>query len=265
MFSIHELELSEQAGIQGLSQGPFDMIHSCWWTPNGFFCDQTCDLSVIGWYLKPLSHPAHVIIIFPVSSPSISSLDIVFAQLEQNISLTFSLSTVCPLRSYSLHSPSLNVAFFPVFKPWTWGEDVSVVFIKVHWMVACITTRRILTVISDMCERCSTMPSGSSTWFPGVSSGNTASFVPLQSCEMYKSKIWNLHDYTFVSLSLSWQHISYTHWLTLPHIIFIYKWIERLWLHLIAIVFLIPFIHFVRELCCCEIIRSIMCTLALAG
>lgn len=29
MFTIHELELSEQAGIQGLSQGPFDMIHGC--------------------------------------------------------------------------------------------------------------------------------------------------------------------------------------------------------------------------------------------
>lgn len=59
MFTIHELELSEQAGIQGLSQGPFDMIHGCWWTLSGFFCDQTCDLSVIGWYLKPLGHPAH--------------------------------------------------------------------------------------------------------------------------------------------------------------------------------------------------------------
>lgn len=29
VFTIHELELSEQAGIQGLSQGPFDMIHGC--------------------------------------------------------------------------------------------------------------------------------------------------------------------------------------------------------------------------------------------
>lgn len=31
---------------------------------SGFFCDQTHDLSVIGWYLKP---HAHVIIILPVT------------------------------------------------------------------------------------------------------------------------------------------------------------------------------------------------------
>lgn len=29
VFTIHELELSEQAAIRGLSQGPFDMIHGC--------------------------------------------------------------------------------------------------------------------------------------------------------------------------------------------------------------------------------------------
>lgn len=32
-----------------------------------FFCDQTCDLSVIGSSLKLLGHPAHVIIILPVT------------------------------------------------------------------------------------------------------------------------------------------------------------------------------------------------------
>lgn len=55
MLTVHELEPSEVTDIQDLSQGLFALIHDRHYV--ALFSDQTRDLSVIEWFLKPLGQP----------------------------------------------------------------------------------------------------------------------------------------------------------------------------------------------------------------